>query len=181
MKSCHCANGVAPLKDLLSAYREQMSIPSFTGVLELVHAMPGRIRLRIPCLRRNVPDAELFRRRLSGLKGIEQVSVNVFLGTVLIVYDPAVLTPMVIVSAATHCFEFEHLRKSHQSVLGRGVKNVRFALDQALLRNTRGFVDVRSAMTLVLLIVLIRGLVGHGRAAFNPLSVVWWLFQAVDH
>ena len=66
-------------------------------------------------------------------------------------------------------------------VLGRGVKNVRFALDQALLRNTRGFVDVRSAMTLVLLIVLIRGLVGRGRAAFNPLSVIWWLFQAVDH
>ena len=66
-------------------------------------------------------------------------------------------------------------------MLGRGVKNVRFALDQALLRNTRGFVDVRSAMTLVLLIVLIRGLVGRGRAAFNPLSVIWWLFQAVDH
>jgi hypothetical protein len=168
------------LKDLLSAYREQMSIPSFTGVLELVHAMPGRIRLRIPCLRRNVPDAEMFRRRLSGLKGIEQVSVNVFLGPVLIVYDPAVLTPMVIVSAATHCFEFEQLRRAHQSVLGTGVKNIRFALDQALLRNTHGFVDLRSAMTLLLLVVLIRGLLGRGSSAFNPLSVVWWLFQAID-
>ena len=176
MKSRHCANGVAPLKDLLSAYREQVSIPSFTGVLELVHAMPGRIRLRIPSLRHRVAEAELFRRRLAGLEGIEQVSVNVFLGTVLILYNPAVLTPMVIVSAATHCFEFERLRNAHQSVLGTGVKNIRFALDQALLRNTHGFVDLRSAM----LVVLIRGLLGRGSSAFNPLSVVWWLFQAID-
>ena len=180
MKSLNCSCGNSALKELLSAYREQLSIPSFSGVLELVHAMPGRIRLRIPSLRHRVAEAELFRRRLAGLEGIEQVTVNVFLGTVLILYNPAVLTPMVIVSAATHCFEFEQLRRAHQSVLGTGVKNIRFALDQALLRNTHGFVDLRSAMTLLLLVVLIRGLLGRGSSAFNPLSVVWWLFQAID-
>ena len=48
MKSQNCPRGNSALKELLSAYREQLSIPSFSGVLELVHAMPGRIRLRIP-------------------------------------------------------------------------------------------------------------------------------------
>lgn len=178
MKHQFCGKS-SPLPDFISAYKK-LRLPSFSGVLEVLHDIPGRMRFRIPALKKNLMGAENFKQQLTRLNGIEQVSINLFLGTVLVKYDSKVLNSMLVVSASTHCFDFERQMQQHQSVFGREAKSLRFALDQALLRNTYGIIDLRSAMTLMLAGTLVRGIVRHGGTPFTPLNIIWWLFQSID-
>lgn len=171
--------GIFSGMDVFSSCR-QLRQPSFSGVLEVRHAIKGRIRLSIPSLKRNLVGAENFKRQLTRLQGIETVSVNLFLGTVLITYNPRILNQLLVISASTHCFDFDRQLEQHQSVFGCETKAIRFALDQALLRNTYGILDLRSAMTLMFMVTLIRGIMRQGSVPFNPLHTIWWLFQSVD-
>ena len=133
----HKNGGIFSGMDVFSSCR-QLRQPSFSGVLEVRHAIKGRIRLSIPSLKRNLVGAENFKRQLTRLQGIETVSVNLFLGTVLITYNPRILNQLLVISASTHCFDFDRQLEQHQSVFGCETKAIRFALDQALLRNTYG-------------------------------------------
>lgn len=53
-------------------------VVSFSGVLEAVHSIPGRMRLRIPSLRHRPKAMEEFAVRLKRLDGIIDVTVNPF-------------------------------------------------------------------------------------------------------
>ena len=82
-------------------------IVSFAGVLEVVHALPGRLRLRIPSLAGRPRALADFETSLKRLDGIASVSTNATLGTALVRYDAAKLSPSLVVAAATHGFDFE--------------------------------------------------------------------------
>lgn len=106
-----------PFSALFASYKDKMRLPSFAGILEVVHTLPGRIRLKIPSLKRNIVGAENFKQRITRLNGIRNVDINLFLGTVLIQYDPQLLTPTLVVAAASHCFEFQDALRNKKSIL----------------------------------------------------------------
>ncbi len=56
--------------------------------IRLVHALPGRVRLRVGSLKGSPRDASAVRERLSGIPGIDRVEASPLTGTVLIEYDP---------------------------------------------------------------------------------------------
>ena len=56
---------------------------------ELMHHIPGRMRIRIPAAKGDPGRAALIQNSLRGLSGVQSVEVNARLGTVLIHYDPA--------------------------------------------------------------------------------------------
>ena len=80
--------------------KAQQQIVSFSGVLEVVHALPGRMRLRMPSLRARARALAEFATSLKRLEGIQDVMVNPVLGTALVRYDAAKLTPSLVVAAA---------------------------------------------------------------------------------
>ena len=82
--------------------KAHQQIVSFSGVLEVVHALPGRMRLRMPSLRARARALAEFATSLKRLEGIQDVTVNPVLGTALVRYDAAKLTPSLVVAAATH-------------------------------------------------------------------------------
>jgi hypothetical protein len=57
--------------------------------IELRHAIPGRVRLRIPAIKGQQALAEEVRRQLAALAVIRRVEVSTITGSVLVVYDPA--------------------------------------------------------------------------------------------
>ena len=63
---------------------------------QIVHRLPGRLRLRIPAIRQIDPAqrqwAFVWRDLLGGVAEIESVDVNLTTGSVLIRYDPDQLT-----------------------------------------------------------------------------------------
>jgi hypothetical protein len=59
--------------------------------LWVTHLIPGRIRVRIPRLRRNPALAEAIRARLSSLDCVRRVEASPVTAGVLVVYDPAAI------------------------------------------------------------------------------------------
>ncbi len=155
-------------------------VVSFTGVLEVVHALPGRLRLRIPSLAQRARAMAEFAASLKRLDGIADVSVNPTLGTALVRYDAAKLTPSLVVAAATHGFDFETAFRNHRSLVGGELNAIHYALNQAVLRRSGGVFDIPALMTVLLIVTFVRGIVGRGGPKFSPLAVLWWLHRSLS-
>lgn len=155
-------------------------VVSFAGVLEVVHSLPGRMRLRVPSLKGRVRALAEFAASLRRLDGIAEVSVAPLLGTALVRYDAAKLTPSLVVAAATHGFDFETALRSHRSLVGGELKAIHYALNQALLRRSGGILDLPSLMVVLLIVTLVCGMMGRGGPKFSPLAVLWWLQQSLS-
>lgn len=64
-------------------------LDSLKGEFELLHFIPGRVRIRFHRLKGSPALAEEVRGRLLAIEGIRSVDTNPVTGTVLLRYDPA--------------------------------------------------------------------------------------------
>lgn len=160
--------------------KAQQQIVSFSGVLEVVHALPGRMRLRMPSLRARARALAEFATSLKRLEGIQDVTVNPVLGTALVRYDAAKLTPSLVVAAATHGFDFETAVRNHQSLVGGELRTLHYAFNQAIMQRTGGVLDLPALMTVLLIVTFVRGITGRGGPKVSPLAVLWWLHRSLS-
>lgn len=187
--------GGIKISNLFKAFEKQEGeilkdmLPSFSGVLEVKHYIRGRLRVKIPAIRGSTQTAEFIEKALSPITGMKSVSVNPLLGTVLLKFDESALSPEIVITALSHCFNFDAAVKNRKSILGKELKLFRFAIDQAVLKKTCGILDIRSAMSLLLIFQLIRGIASWRRGSLLqpqtkplfPISLLWWLFQSIDN
>lgn len=160
--------------------KAHQQIVSFSGVLEVVHALPGRMRLRMPSLRARARALAEFATSLKRLEGIRDVTVNPVLGTALVRYDAAKLTPSLVVAAATHGFDFETAVRNHQSLVGGELRALHYAFNQAIMQRTGGVLDLPALMTVLLIVTFVRGITGRGGPKVSPLAVLWWLHRSLS-
>jgi hypothetical protein len=57
--------------------------------VSVVHAVPGRVRLKVTEVKNNLALAQAVRERLSALPGIRGVETNIVTGSVLVLYEMA--------------------------------------------------------------------------------------------
>ena len=160
--------------------KAHQQIVSFSGLLEVVHALPGRMRLRMPSLRARARALAEFATSLKRLEGIQDVTVNPVLGTALVRYDAAKLTPSLVVAAATHGFDFETAVRNHQSLVGGELRALHYAFNQAIMQRTGGVLDLPALMTVLLIVTFVRGITGRGGPKVSPLAVLWWLHRSLS-
>lgn len=160
--------------------KAHQQIVSFSGVLEVVHALPGRMRLRMPSLRARARALTEFATSLKRLEGVQDVTVNPVLGTALVRYDAAKLTPSLVVAAATHGFDFETAVRNHQSLVGGELRALHYAFNQAIMQRTGGVLDLPALMTVLLIVTFVRGITGRGGPKVSPLAVLWWLHRSLS-
>jgi len=58
-----------------------------------MHELPGRIRIKIPVLKRNPQEATRLQIFLEEITGVESASINTVTGSVLIRFDEAAINP----------------------------------------------------------------------------------------
>lgn len=58
----------------------------------MVHAIPGRVRLKVAGLRDNPPLARVIQERLGAVPGIQEVAAAPLTGSVLVLFDPQAVT-----------------------------------------------------------------------------------------
>jgi hypothetical protein len=62
------------------------------GQFRMVHAIPGRVRLKVAKLRENPPLARVIQDRLGAVRGIRRVEATPLTGSVLVLFDPQAVT-----------------------------------------------------------------------------------------
>ncbi|MGA9754951.1 MAG: HMA2 domain-containing protein [Desulfobaccales bacterium] len=60
--------------------------------IRIVHAIPGRVRLKVARLRENPPLARVIQERLGAVRGIQGVEATPLTGSVLVLFDPQAIT-----------------------------------------------------------------------------------------
>lgn len=64
-----------------------MALSMNTDEVRVAHFQPGRVRLKVPAIRRHTPEAEAMATALRRIPGIKTIELNPVTASVLILYD----------------------------------------------------------------------------------------------
>ncbi len=154
---------------------------SFVGVVEQRHLLPGRVRFRVPSLKGRPQRAASLADALSRLPEIQSVEATPITGSVLIHFDPERIGTDLLLVAIVRVLGLEaELKRPPLPALPRALREAAGGLNRAVYDETRGVLDLWSAVPLGL------GLVGAatqlrpgGRALPSGFTLLWWAYLAL--
>jgi hypothetical protein len=145
----------------------------------ITHSAPGRYRLRIPDKRHDQDFFAGLEPDLAAIEGVERIVTNPVTASVLVMYSDAApidniseqLAASRHFSVTTQARELEPLWQRASRFLGN--------IDSELTKNTSGYVDGRSLLFVVLVMLAIRQL--QRGSVFGPaFSLLWFASQLLN-
>jgi hypothetical protein len=161
----------------------------------VLHRLPNRLRLGVsalckgasqPSSRSETEDAnpassltDVVEQAIGAMPGVTSATANPVIGSLLVEYDGAPEREEAIITAVHDILSSDALPVDEPYLLA-DVRQVGEALNQATLRASRGRVDLKTALPLIL------GLYGLSRLLterpFRPpsgLTMVWWAYTSI--
>jgi hypothetical protein len=137
-----------------------MASPSL-DFLEVAHRLPGRVRVRIPALRRRADDVERVARHAADLSGVLEVEGHPFTASLVVRFDPARVAEERVVAALRQAAGVGAVLQPGEprpappprasepaSAAGRATVEAFRALDDELIRISGGGMDLGTLVTL---------------------------------
>ena len=87
--------------------------------VQIVHALPGRVRLKVHRLKHNIAYAADIQRHLLEVPGITHLEANPQTGSLLILYDPSVLEVLALHPSVSACLGLTLSELKGQSAKGQ--------------------------------------------------------------
>lgn len=153
-------------------------LPSFAGVMETAHVLPGRVRLRAPVLIGQRRAADQIQESLSRLDGIRAVQVSSVSGSLLIHFEPDRVKPDMLLGAAIRLLGLEReIQRPPRSYIGEGIHQAGDSLNRAIHEQTGGVIDLWTSVALLLLVMGIRHVAtGNQQLGWQRL---WWAYLSM--
>lgn len=154
----------------------------YRGIIELKHALPGRIRYKIPKLSQYKNNLKQFKKQLLSINGIKDIEFNPVSGSVLVFYDETGIEPIYIFAALVKLFGLEpELERPPQSAVGKELNDITSSLDRAAYEYTRGLLDLKTGVPLLLIIVALYQLfVKRNMGLPGALTFLWWAYAMLS-
>ncbi|MBN1205417.1 MAG: hypothetical protein JXB05_10885 [Myxococcaceae bacterium] len=163
-------------------------------LIYLIHSSPGRTRLRLPWLRRDATQATPLAEGLQQVRGMEEVELRPYTGSVLCMHDPHVLGVEALLEEVKRLTrvarvvrpgeeppeeEEELLRAlSGGSGVARAASRFFKGLNVDVLRATEGHVDLGTLATLGFMTAGAVEVVITGKLPFPQwFNLGWWAFR----
>ena len=164
-------------------------------VVYLAHESPGRLRLRLPALRKSPESAESLADHVSKMQGVEEVQVRPYTGSILCTFDRHVLRAEQIVAAVReHTGATTVLRPGerseeeervlaeealrHGTDLARSVAAMFKGLNLEMLRATNGRVDLGMTAALTFAGAGVAEVLATGKLPMPPwFNLGWWAYR----
>jgi hypothetical protein len=171
--------------------REEGAKEMGIGDIRVVHAIPGRVRVKISRLKENPVLAREVQARLSTVRGIQYVEVNPVTGSVLVLYDRTTLESLDSLLSLAAWFsplfpdlEFHELEDWLTSANGNGnatsfaERLATFFGDlNAKVGETTGGLDLKLLLPLTLFLLGMRGVLVAGKGVFPTwYDLLWFAF-----
>jgi hypothetical protein len=161
------------------------------GDIRIVHAIPGRVRVKISRLKENPVLAREVQARLSTVRGIQYVEVNPVTGSVLVLYDRTTLESLDSLLSLPAWFsplfpdlEFHELEDWLTSANGNGSAtsfadrlSTFFGDLNAKVGETTGGLDLKLLLPVALFLLGMRGVLVAGKGVFPTwYDLLWFAF-----
>lgn len=154
-------------------------MPSFYGILEVKHRLPGRVRLQIDSLRGNEEVSKYLEEKLKSVNGIEKISVNSLVGSVLVKYDEKIIEPMFLIGVILNILGLEDkVFEKKSGTLHSVMKETVDMLDLTIYNKTKGILDLKTVIALFFM--------GYGfkKVRQNPImpngvNLLWWGYNLI--
>lgn len=155
-------------------------LPDFYGILEVQHYIKGRMRLKINSLVQDDEKAKELVRKLASLNGIEDISVNTLIGSVLIKFLEEVVDPITLIGAILSILGLEEeVFDKKNGKLFSGMREVIESIDFAIYNKTKGILDLKSTIALLFIINGIRK-IRQNPIMPNGVNLLWWGFNIIS-
>ena len=166
---------------------EEMGI----GGIKVVHAIPGRVRVKIARIKENPTLAREVQERLAAVRGIQRAEVNPITGSVLVLYDRTALESPDSLLSLVEWFgplipdlEFSDLEGWLASANGDGTDtpfaerlSAAFGSLNAKVGETTGGIDLKFLLPLTLFLLGMRGVLAAGKGVFPSwYDLLWFAF-----
>lgn len=155
-------------------------LPDFYGILEVQHYIKGRIRLKVNSLIQDNEKAKELVGKLASLNGIEDISVNTLIGSVLIKFSEEVVDPITLIGAVLSILGLEEeVFDKKNGKLFSGMREVIESIDFAIYNKTKGILDLKSTIALLFIINGIRK-IRQNPIMPNGVNLLWWGFNIIS-
>lgn len=155
-------------------------LPDFYGILEVQHYIKGRMRLKVNSLIEDEVKAKELVRRLAGLNGIEDVSINTLIGSVLVKFQEDVVDPITLIGAILNILELEEevFSKKNGKIFS-GMREIVESVDFAIYNKTKGILDLKSTIALLFIINGVRK-IRQNPIMPNGVNLLWWGYNIIS-
>ena len=155
-------------------------LPDFYGILEVQHYIKGRIRLKVNSLIQDDEKAKELVGKLASLNGIEDISVNTLIGSILIKFSEEVVDPITLIGAVLSILGLEEeVFDKKNGKLFSGMREVIESIDFAIYNKTKGILDLKSTIALLFIINGIRK-IRQNPIMPNGVNLLWWGFNIIS-
>lgn len=155
-------------------------LPDFYGILEVQHYIKGRMRLKVNSLIQDDEKAKELVGKLASLNGIEDISVNTLIGSILIKFSEEVVDPITLIGAVLSILGLEEeVFDKKNGKLFSGMREVIESIDFAIYNKTKGILDLKSTIALLFIIYGIRK-IRQNPVMPNGVNLLWWGFNIIS-
>lgn len=152
-------------------------LPSFYGILEVQHHIEGRIRIKIDSLKNNNEKAEELKVNLLKLNGINEVTINILLGTILVKFDEATIEPVILVGILLNFLGLEEEAfEKKNGKMSFVLKDVIEAADMTLYNKTKGILDLKTSIAIFFIVYGVKKL-RQNPIMPNGVNLLWWAYN----
>ena len=155
------------------------ALPVIPGKFEISHAMPGRIRFRVPSLEsRADSQIKTIRDELPQITEIHSVDINSYSGSILVEYDTDGIEPYVVCGLLVRILGLEaDLDSRPESAVQREFKIIGNAVKRAVYNTTAGTLDLTSAFILLTMFLgLYKIVLQNDRTLPGGINLLWWAY-----
>ena len=155
------------------------TLPVIPGKFEISHAMPGRIRFRVPSLDTRPPSQiETVRNEMPKITEIHSVELNTHSGSILVEYEFGAIEPYIVCGLLIKVLGLEaELESRPESVVQKEIKFIGNAVNQAVYNSTSGTLDLTSAFILLTISLgLYKILLQNDRTLPGGINLLWWAY-----
>lgn len=162
------------------------SFKGFPGTLEIKHCIPGRIRFFVPSLVHSSEGKEILEAKMSPIEGIKKVEVNIITGSLLVHYDLEKIEKILIIGVIVKLLGLDDkIQTKEISIIRKEIINWNEAVSYSIYEKTKGFLDIKTALSLTFAFYGLKGLFFSSEVAkANPYSLLYWAYRSLvleDH